>query len=73
MDVNNPLKMVLIGIDPYPYVIFAEITREFWISTIPDRAQESKIDATQCLGLQLCSERNCVFFFHLWALEMMMK
>ena len=21
MDVNNPLKMVLIGIDPYPYLV----------------------------------------------------
>ena len=39
MDVNNPLKMVLIGIDQYPYFY---IPRKNWIGTFPRRMSTGK-------------------------------
>jgi hypothetical protein len=30
MDVNNPLKMVLIGIDPYPYQNMIVNKNQYW-------------------------------------------
>ena len=34
MDVNNPLKMVLIGIDPYPYVTILSCTMAYGLGEV---------------------------------------